>query len=196
MGKADNWKSHSGKTIEFSNGKGSGTCEVRDECTGCEKGHIDMTLAAFLHVCTVEEGVCNIKWRIKGSDDGNLFQDTLINYTPPATILARNMRLAAIDSKALAQGLAEGNLNKDLTNELQVCIPDESKIGSDISNAIIAIKTNGMKGLTAAALDIGDALFTLISIVNGDCPDEIADSQVLVGKIASILDVLKDIRND
>ena len=69
MGQADDWKSHCGKTIEFSNGKGSGTCEVRDECPECQKGHLDMTLAAFLHVCTVEEGVCAITWRIQGSDE-------------------------------------------------------------------------------------------------------------------------------
>ena len=67
MGKGDDWKSHCGATIEFSNDKGSGTCEVRDECPECEQGHLDT--AAFLHVCTVEEGVCSVTWRIQGSNE-------------------------------------------------------------------------------------------------------------------------------
>jgi hypothetical protein len=69
MGKGDDsdWKSHCGATIELSNDKGSGTCKVRDECPECEQGHLDT--AAFLHVCTVEEGVCSVTWRIQGSNE-------------------------------------------------------------------------------------------------------------------------------
>jgi hypothetical protein len=54
MGKGDDWKSHCGATIEFSNDKGSATCEVRDECPECEQleGHLDT--AAFLLHCAEE----------------------------------------------------------------------------------------------------------------------------------------------
>ena len=72
MSPADDWKSHCGKTIEFSNDKGSGTCEVRDECPECKQGHLDMTLAAFLNVCTIKEGICSIAWNFKGSNQKNL----------------------------------------------------------------------------------------------------------------------------
>jgi len=87
-------------------------------------------------------------------------------------------------------------LKKDVTAELLACIPDENIVASDVENAIISIKTDGMKGLMSAALDLGDALFTIISIVNGDCTDEVNDSEVLVDKITSILDELKDIRTN
>lgn len=68
LGKSDNWKAHCGKKIHFSNSKGSGSCEVRDECPECEEGHLDMTLAAFLKVCTVKEGVCKIDWHFEGEE--------------------------------------------------------------------------------------------------------------------------------
>jgi len=65
-----------------------------------------------------------------------------------------------------------------------------------VENAIIAIKTQGAKGLMSAALDLGDALFTIVGIVNGDCTDEVNDSEALVDKITSILDELKDIKTN
>lgn len=48
----------------------------------------------------------------------------------------------------------------------------------------------------SAALDLGDALFTIVGIVNGDCTDEVNDSEALVDKITSILDELKDIKTN
>jgi hypothetical protein len=42
---------HCGKVLNFRDSHGrSGSCEIRDECPPCQKGQIDMTLAAFLKV--------------------------------------------------------------------------------------------------------------------------------------------------
>lgn len=95
-------------------------------------------------------------------------------------------------NKDLVIGIAAGILNKEITEDLKVCLPDDTKIKADIESAIKSIKTDGLNGLIPAGMDIGDALFTLVSVVNGDCPAQVQDSLDLVDNLTVILDALSN----
>ena len=55
-----------GQKIYGWNNRGKFECTVADECPECERGHLDLTLGAFLQVCTKQEGVCDIYWQWEG----------------------------------------------------------------------------------------------------------------------------------
>jgi hypothetical protein len=79
-----------GKIVTPKNPNGdTATCEVRDECPSCESGQVDLTLAAFLPICTVSQGICTlpgISYTIGGKAPSDIPSTATSTSTAPSSL--------------------------------------------------------------------------------------------------------------